>query len=516
MNKEGITAEEMRAIELNCEYLGVSTLQLMESAGRTVALEIASRFDPSSRVVVYCGTGKNGGDGMVTARHLASLGYKVSLVLVGKECDIRDEVVVVNWRAVKEMRTSVHLLIAHDSSLIQVEDSAVVVDALLGIGAKGEPRPPILQAIEAINGSKGFKIAVDIPTGMDADSGETYGRVVKADLTVTFHKEKVGLSRAKKYVGELKVAAIGVPPEAELLAGPGDVSLVTKTRAPESHKGDFGRLLVVGGNETYTGAPSYVALAALRTGVDLAYVAAPERTATVASSFSPNIIAIKLKGSHLSPSNLDELEPWLSRVTGIVVGPGLGTHPETISAVEGLLERAESLRLPILLDADALKAFGKSRRKISTSAVLTPHMGEFKAVSGKDPSSELEARTTDVRDLAHELDCTVLLKSHIDVISNGHRWKMNATGNPGMTVGGTGDVLSGVVGAFLSQDCDPFQASCAGAFVNGAAGDFVYSEKGYHIVATDLIEKIPAVMNDPMSHRAVKALNMIQGGNTLR
>ncbi len=256
---------------------------------------------------------------MVTARHLASLGYRVSLVLVGKECDIRDEVVVVNWRAVKEMRTSIHLRIAHDSSLIQVEDSAVVVDALLGIGAKGEPRPPILQAAEAINGSKGFKIAVDIPTGMDADSGETYGRVVKADLTVTFHKEKVGLSRAKKYVGELKVAAIGIPPEAELLAGPGDVSLVTKKRAPESHKGDFGRLLVVGGNETYTGAPSYVALAALRTGVDLAYVAAPERTATVASSFSPNIIAIKLKGSHLSPSNLDELESWLSRVTGIVV-----------------------------------------------------------------------------------------------------------------------------------------------------------------------------------------------------
>jgi hydroxyethylthiazole kinase-like uncharacterized protein yjeF len=504
MKKERITAEEMKAIELNCEYLGVSTLQLMECAGRAVALEIASRFEPPSKIVVYCGTGKNGGDGMVTARHLASLGYQTALILVGRECDIRDEVVATNWTAIKQMRTSVQSKIAPDSSLILIEDSAVTVDALLGTGAKGNLRPPILQAVKAINESKSFKIAVDIPTGVDADSGETHGGAVKADLTVTFHKEKVGLSKARTYAGELKVAAIGIPPEAELLAGPGDVILATKKRPPESHKGDFGRLLVVGGNETYTGAPGYVALAALRTGVDLVYVAAPEKAASIVSSFSPNLIAIKLKGLHLSPSNLGELEPWLTKVSGIAVGPGLGTHSETVAMVEKLLERAEGLKLPILLDADALKAFGQNRRKIITPAVLTPHAGEFKAVSGREPSSEPEARIADVKDLAHELGCTVLFKSHVDIISNGDRWKINTTGNPGMTVGGTGDVLSGIVGALLCQVCSPFQAACAGAFINGAAGDFVYSERGYHMVATDLIEKIPGVMNDPMSHRRLK------------
>ena len=500
-----VSAAEMRAIELNCEYLGVSSLQLMECAGRAVAGEIASRFKPSSRIIVYSGPGKNGGDGMVAARHLASLGYEVSLVLVGREEDISDEIVAANWHAVKEMQTSLRIQIVPDSSLVHVQDCDVTVDALLGTGAKGAPRPPILQAIKAINESESYKVAVDIPTGVDADSGETHGEAVKADLTVTFHKEKLGLSKARKCVGELRVASVGIPPDAELLVGPGDVNLVTKKRPFESHKGDFGRLLVVGGSETYTGAPAYVALAALRTGVDLAYVATPEKSAGVVASFSPNLIVIKLRGNHLSQNNLEEIEPWLSRVTGVVLGPGLGTNSDTMSAVECLLDKVEYLKLPLLLDADALKAFGQHRRRIETSAVLTPHFGEFEAVSGKKPSAELEIRVKEVQALAQEVDCTVLLKSNIDVISDGEQWKLNATGNPGMTVGGTGDVLSGVVGALISQGHDSFLASCAGAFINGAAGDFVCAEKGHHMVATDLIEKIPMVMNDPMSHRGIRS-----------
>lgn len=504
LRQDRLSAEEMRAIELNCEYLSVSTLQLMENAGRIVASEIANRFKPPSKVIIYCGTGKNGGDGMVAARHLASLAYDVSLSLIGREDNIKDEVVAANWRAVREMQTSIRAQIISDSSLIKAQDSEVIVDALLGIGAKGAPRPPILQAVRAINESKAFKVAVDIPTGVDADSGETEGEAVKADLTVTFHRAKSGVTRAKKYVGELIVASVGVPPEAELLTGPGDVSLVTKARHSESHKGDFGRLLIVGGSETYTGAPSYVALAALRTGVDLAYVAAPETVAGIVASFSPNLITIKLKGDHLSSDNLGEIEPWLGKATGVVVGPGLGVHKGTVSAVERLLGEADRHKIPLLLDADGLKAFGQHRRKIETSAVLTPHVGEFKTVLGREVPSELEGRVQEVRSLARETGSTVLLKSHVDVISDGDRWKLNRTGNPGMTVGGTGDVLSGIVGAFLAQGYDPFRASCAGAFINGAAGDLVFSEKGYHMVATDLIEKIPAVMNDPMSHRELR------------
>jgi NAD(P)H-hydrate epimerase len=513
-SKERVSAAEMKAIELNCEYLGISSLQLMECAGQAVALEIASRFKPGSQIVVYSGPGKNGGDGMVAARHLASLGYDVSLVLVGRAEDIKEEIVAENWCTATEMHRSLQVEVISDSSVLAHRDCDVVVDALLGTGARGAPRPPILQAIRTINESKSFKVSIDIPTGVDADSGTTHGDAVKADLTVTFHKEKLGLSKARKYVGELKVASVGMPPEAELLTGPGDVSLVVKKRPPESHKGDFGRLLVVGGSETYTGAPAYVALAALRTGVDLAYIAAPEKSAAVVASFSPNLIAIKLRGSHLSQDNLEEIEPWLSRVTGVVLGPGLGTNSDTAAAVASLLDRVERLQLPLLLDADALKAYGQRRRRIETSAVLTPHFGEFEAVSGKKPSAELESRVKDVQALAQEIHCTVLLKSHIDVISDWKQWRLNMTGNPGMTVGGTGDVLSGIVGALISQGHDPFLASCAGAFVNGAAGDFVSAEKGHHMVATDLIEKIPMVMNDPLSHRSVRSTANHKGKKT--
>jgi len=448
---------------------------------------------------------------MVAARHLASLGYMVSLVLVGREGEIRDDVVAVNWRAIKEMANSIQSRVITDSSLVKAEDCDVVIDALLGIGVKGQLRPPILQVVEAINESKGFKVAVDIPTGIDADTGGVCGDAVKADLTVTFHKEKEGLPKAKKHVGELKVVSLGVPPEAETLTGPGDVSLVTKERLPESHKGDFGKLLVVGGSEIYTGAPAYVGLAALRTGVDLVYVAAPEKAATVVSSFSPNLITIKLKGLHFSSGNLSELEPWLTRVTGLAIGPGLGASSDTIAAVEELLERVEELKLPILLDADALRALSRSRRKIRAPMVLTPHVGEFKIITGSEISSDFETRQGEVQTLAHELGCTVVLKSHIDIISDGHCCKLNRTGNPGMTVGGTGDVLSGIVGALLCQGHDPFHAACAGAFINGAAGDFVYLERGYHMAATDLIEKIPRVMTDPMSHREIRPRLRVQG-----
>lgn len=441
---------------------------------------------------------------MVAARHLASLGYNVSLILVGRESDITDNVVGENWESVRQMTNSIQSLSVTDSSLVRAEECEVVVDALLGIGVKGQLRPPILQAVRAINESGGFKVAVDIPTGLDADTGDICGEAVKADLTVTFHREKTGLSKAKKYVGELKVVSLGFPPEAEILTGPGDVSLVTKERPPESHKGDFGKLLVVGGSEIYTGAPAYVALAALRTGVDLAYVAAPEKAATIVSSFSPNLITIKLKGLHFSSGSLSELEPWLTKITGLAIGPGLGTHNDTIAAVEALLQKVEELRLPVLLDADALKALSRNRQKINTSAVLTPHLGEFKVITEREISSDLETRQAEVQTLAHDLGCTILLKSHTDIISDGHRCKLNRTGNPGMTVGGTGDVLSGIVSALLCQGHVPFLAACAGAFINGAAGDFVYSEKGYHMAATDLIEKIPKVMENPMSHRQIR------------
>lgn len=496
-----ITSREMRALDINSEYFGISRLQLMENAGRCVAEEIASRFKPyETDVTVFCGLGGNGGDGFVAARHLICMGFKVSVILAGRGSDISNEEAKKNWEALKSLRRSINIREVYDSSLIPEIKANVIIDALLGIGLKAPPRPPIFQLIKKINESDAYRVAVDVPSGIDSDSGEVLGEAVKAHLTVTLHKAKPGLLKAKEYVGELVVRSIGIPEEIERFAGPGDVSIVVKPRPPESRKGDFGRLLVVGGSETFSGAPTLTALAALRTGVDLVYIATPYETAYAISSISPDLITLKLEGTYLNTRNLPMIRNYIERSTAVAIGPGLGLHKETQEAVIEIIEMAEERKIPILLDADGLKAFASFKRALKTPAVFTPHAGEYAILTGEKLPENLEERAERVRATAEQLKAVILLKSHIDIISDGVKVKFNFTGNPGMTVGGTGDVLSGVVAALLAQGANPFEAAVAGAFINGAAGDFVKAEKGYHMVASDLIEWIPRVIDDPMSH----------------
>ena len=500
-----ISSREMRALELNAEYFGVSRLQLMENAGKSVTEEIANRFEPSKeRIAIFCGLGGNGGDGFVIARHLNSLGFQVEVLLAGKHTDISDNEAKKNWAAVESLKDSLIIYEVYDSSLIPKVKAEVVVDALLGIGLKGAPRPPILNLIRKINEIKPFCVAVDVPTGIDADTGRVLGEAVKADLTITFHKLKPGLSQAKGYTGEIIVKNIGLPQEFEGFAGPGDVKLVTKPRMLEAHKGEFGKILVIGGSNVFSGAPFLVASAALRTGVDLAHIAAPSKTAYAISSISPNVITIKLEGNHLNPRNLAAIRPYLEKSTAVAIGPGLGLHKETKGAVKDLVKVVERLKVPLLLDADGLKAFAEFKHRVKSPMVFTPHAGEYQILTGKEPPQDLKKRVEEVQKTAQELGVTILLKGHRDVISDGRRVKTNFTGNPGMTVGGTGDVLSGIVAAFLAQDADPFEAAVAGAFINGAAGDFVQKDKGYHMVPSDLLEWISRLMDDPMLHIKVR------------
>ena len=502
--KNFITSREMQALEFNAEYFGISILQLMENAGHNVALEVATRFKPDKSAAIFCGLGGNGGDGFVVARHLSSKGFKVTVILAGKAKEISHKAALENWKALQFLKESVLIHEVYDSALIPEVTSEIVVDALLGTGTKGKLKPPILQLVKKINAMDAFRVAVDVPTGIDADTGEVLGEAVKANLTITFHKTKKGLENAKEYVGELIVKDIGLPKEFENIAGPGDVLLVRKPRPSESHKGDFGRLLVIGGSETFSGAPAFVALAALRAGVDLAYVAAPERTAYAISSMSPDLITIKLEGRHLNLGNLPALKTYIETANAVVLGPGLGLHVETKEAVKAIIEAVESAGKPLLLDADGLKAFAEFKRKLNVPLVLTPHAGEYAILTGRKLPEDLSERVLEVQKTAAGLNAVILLKGPVDIVSDGKRFKLNFTGNPGMTVGGTGDVLSGIVGAFLAQQTDIFEAAVAGAFVNGAAGDFVFEEKGYHMVSTDLIDWIPQVLNNPMSHLKVR------------
>ena len=290
-----ITSREMRALETNAEYYGISMLQLMENAGRNVAQEVIARFPKRKKIAIFCGLGGNGGDGFVAARHLLAAGYNVTVILAGKAHDICHDAALKNWLILQPLQDRVSIFEIIGSSEIPEVSADFVIDALLGTGTKGQLKPPISQMVDFINHMKGFKLSIDVPTGVDSDTGEVLGTAVKADLTISFHKGKIGLNAAKKYVGELVVTGIGLPAEIERFAGPGDVCLAKKPRTPAGHKGDFGRLLVIGGNEVYFGAPALVSLGALRTGVDLVYLAAPMKAAYAISSMSPDLITITLR-----------------------------------------------------------------------------------------------------------------------------------------------------------------------------------------------------------------------------
>ncbi len=262
------------------------------------------------------------------------------------------------------------------------------------------------------------------------------------------------------------------------------------TRRPDSHKGDNGRVLVVGGSEQFVGAPALAALAALRSGADLAVIAAPEQAAWIINSFSPDLITIKLPGRVLTPRALQRLGRAVQRSDAVVLGPGLGDMPATLRAVRVLLSRLRNKKA--VVDADALKALPSSR--LSRRWVLTPHRGEFERIVGKALSGKRAKDISVMRVWAEKQEVTLLLKSPRDVVvAPDGKTALNPTGNAGMTVGGTGDVLAGIVGALLAQGLQPFEAACCAAWICGRAGDLCAREKGYEFVASDVIEKLPEV-----------------------
>ncbi|MDR0798018.1 MAG: NAD(P)H-hydrate dehydratase [Nitrososphaerota archaeon] len=500
-----ISSREMRAIEINSEYYGISLLQLMENAGRNVAQEIQKRFSNTKKVTFFCGLGGNGGDGFVAARHLLAQGYSVKVILAGKSKDIQHPSAVQNWNALKPVTDTASVVEVIDSSDIPVlVETDVIVDALLGTGVKGKLKAPILQMVNVINSLEGFKLAVDVPTGLDSDTGKVLNCAVKADLTVTFYRSKLGLETAKAFVGFLEVRDIGLPLEFERFTGPGDVGLAVKPRLLGLHKGDSGRLLVVGGSNVFSGAPTLASIAALRTGVDVVYTASPEKTAHDISSMSADLISIKLSGDDINSDNAVELDSYLAMVDGVVLGPGLGLKSESVEFVKLFIDKVEKAGKALLLDADGLKAFAKFKRPLSVPLVLTPHESEFALLSGQKLPKDLEGKIDLIQKVAKELKAILLVKGQVDIICSSDRVKTNITGNAGMTVGGTGDVLSGIVGGLLAQKVFAFEAAAAGAFVNGACGDFAASETGAYLLATDLLDWIPQVLMDPMSHLKVR------------
>ena len=310
--------------------------------------------------------------------------------------------------------------------------------------------------------------------------------MVRPTITVTFHDVKEGMSEANS--GDIMVKDIGIPVEATTTVGPGEF-VYYPLPSPDSHKGDNGRLLVVGGGP-YTGAPALVAMGAYRIKVDLVRIAVPERAFVPVASYSPNFIVHQLSGKrHLVKKDAEEIEELLFWSDAMVIGPGLGDDKETAEAIHDIIEGCNK---PMVIDADAITVVAKDLSLLKgKTGILTPHAGEFKRLTGVPLPMDPEGRMTQAKELAERTGMTVLLKGRVDVIACADRAKLNRTGNAGMSVGGTGDVLAGIAGGLLSREVKPFDAARLAAFVNGTAGDIAYQDMGYCFLATDVAERIP-------------------------
>ncbi|PSP82138.1 bifunctional ADP-dependent NAD(P)H-hydrate dehydratase/NAD(P)H-hydrate epimerase [Halobacteriales archaeon QS_1_68_17] len=469
-----ITAEQMAVVDENAAALGVPQKQLMESSGNAVAGVVRSVAAPGDEVAVVAGRGNNGGDAFVAARFLDA--FDVAVHLLGRAETISTDLARENWEALQ--RAEYDTREVRDSQDLALGDPDVVIDAMLGTGVTGALREPEASAAERINDTGATVVAVDVPSGINADTGEAAGAAVEADRVVTFHDEKPGLADLDV---EITVADIGIPAAAELFVERGDLRRLS--RDPDSHKGDHGEVLVVGGGP-YTGAPALAARAALRAGADLVRVACPAPVAREVQGYSENLIVRPFDGEFLAPANLDPVRSLAADHDAVVFGPGLGDADATLAAVREFLEGFDGTAV---VDADALAVVPD----VETEATLicTPHQGELRGMGGRT-AEDWRERAEFVESFAADLGHVLLVKGAYDVISDGKTTRVNRTGNPGMTVGGTGDVLAGATGA-LAATQEPLHAAAISAHVNGRAGDLVVDRQGYGLVATDLLDALP-------------------------
>lgn len=435
-----ISSDIMRAVDKNADaYIPAS--QRMEAAGTVFAAEI--RAEHADRVLFVCGAGNNGGDGLCAARHLArEMDVSVYLPILPKTKDAAAQLKALDGTDVKIL-----------SSLPSPPD--IIADCMFGTGARSPLAEPFFSVAKWINSSGSRVISCDMPSPG-----------VHADKVVAFHLAKTpGAS----------VQNIGIPLAAEIFCGDGDLLLVPQ-KSPSAHKGEGGSVLIVGGGP-YQGAPFLAGMAALRGGADIVRVATP------ADGFAPDIIVEKLAGNKIGDEHRDRLFSLAEKSDVVVAGPGLGTAPESLSAACDTVSFAKRA----VVDADLLR----NPLPLAREATLyTPHAGEFARCFGKVPS-DLAERGDVVK--AAACDAVILLKGKEDVISDGKRVKFNLSGSPSMTVGGTGDVLSGLCGGLLCR-MKPFEAACAAAYSAGKAGELAGEKTGDGLIASDILPAIAHVL----------------------
>jgi hydroxyethylthiazole kinase-like uncharacterized protein yjeF len=508
-----LTSKQMKEIDRTAiEEIGIIGPILMENAGLQIFRAIMMRFSNilKENVVIIAGKGNNGGDGLVVARHLFNQGCDPHVLLLANKEDLRGDAGL-NLRIAEKTGiriTEVLSLEKWRTKRKELAQATIIVDAIFGTGLTKPAGGMYASVIEDINKSKAFRAAVDIPSGLSSDTFRIIGPCVKADLTVTLAAPKVAhvLAPAEEFVGELVVADIGIPPflfeseELKLeLVEKKTVRPYFKSRRKDTHKGTYGHLLIISGSLGKTGAASMAAKAALKMGAGLVTVGTPESCLPIIARSMAELMTEPLPETPertLSSEALDKIVSLLEGKDGLMIGPGISTHPSTAELVLSLIPK---IKVPAVFDADALSILASKPelfKSLPQPAVLTPHPGEFARLIGLSTKEVIDNRLELSARFAQEYKVFLVLKGYKTLIATpeGNVY-INPTGNPGMASGGSGDVLSGMVGSMIIQEKNLLEAILAAVYVHGLSGDIGAERLGEKaLTAGNLITYLPSAL----------------------
>ena len=504
-----VTSEEMRRIDRKAiEEIGIPSIVLMENAGLKVADAIEKKYGPlkGKYVYIFAGSGNNGGDGMVVARHLFNQKVKAKIFLLAEKKNIKGDAAT-NLAITEKMGIPMREITSPafmESLEKELAKADIVVDALLGTGAKGAPRGLMKKVIDLINKHSKNTVAVDIPTGVDADRGEVRGEAIKAEYTVSLAYPKRGLYLypGMDYAGEIEIADIGIPTgleedkiNSELLTLAG-ISKKLFFRKPSSHKGSFGHLLVIAGSPGMTGAASLTALSALRVGAGLVTLGIPEDLNPILETKLTEVMTLPLpqsKDKTLCKEGFEKIKDFSQKCKAMAIGPGISSTKQTKELISTIIDQ---LDIPLVIDADGINVLAGELsllKKYKAPLIITPHPGEMSRLVGASVEEIQKDRIGFTMALARRIGAIVVLKGARTVIASkeGDSW-VNLTGNPGMATGGSGDILTGIIGGLLTQKLSSLEAAKTGVYLHGYAADLAAQKKGeISLIASDILETIP-------------------------
>jgi len=507
------SGKEMKQIdETAIHKIGIPGIVLMENAVLAVVNEIKKDLQniPKANVVIFCGQGNNGGDGLGVARHLHNCGMDVTIIFIGDPLLLKDDART-NYNIAEKLQIPKIILnkdaLIDDQIATLIEKSDLIVDAIFGTGLSKPVSGIFNDLIDLINFYGKYILAIDIPSGIDSETGAIMGNAVKAHKTVTLALPKIGLYvyPGTEYVGELVIADIGIPKEvidhAQLkmnVLREEEVNSFIPPRFPRSNKGTYGRVQVMAGSKGMTGAAALTCQGAFRSGAGLVSLGVPESITDILQEKLTEVITVAVhdEDGKFCRESFDDIKPYLKKATVIAAGPGIGQGPQVTEFMRRLIKHA---RIPLVIDADGINAIAKNidmLRNLKVPVVLTPHPGEMGRLINKSTEEVLANPIDTVREFCHKWHVILVLKDAKTIIGDPDgQIYINLTGNPGMSTAGAGDVLTGIIAGLIGQGLNPYKAAILGTFIHGKAGDLAAADLGQHgMLAGDICNYVPKAM----------------------